>query len=72
MTTMTTTTMAMQARPAGLTERVVAQLGMRALRWARRRAAARSREAVAASTAHERAIQRREHEWSRLEPIRPR
>jgi len=66
------TTMTMRVRPAGLTERMAAAVGMHALRWARGRAAAREREAVAALVAHERAVERRELAWSRLTEVGPR
>ena len=64
--------MTTRVRPAGFAERIAAAFGMRALRWSRTQANARTREAIAGVSAHERAVQRREHEWSRLEAIRPR
>lgn len=70
MSTMTTTTMSMRVRPAGLTERLAADLGMRALRWARRRADLRTREAVIAAIEHERVVADRERAWARLDAIR--
>mgnify|MGYP003392157300 CR=1 FL=1 len=70
MTSMSMATPSMRVRPAGLTERLAAHLGLRALRWARRRADMRTREAMIAANACERAVRDREHTWSRLEPIR--
>jgi len=72
MTTVPIGTTTMRVRPAGLTERIAAGVGMRALRWAGARAAARERDAVAAIVAHERALERRERDWSRLGDARPR
>ena len=72
MTTMPITTMTMRVRPAGLTERIAAAIGMRALRWARRRAAEREREAVVAAERHARAVEHREHAWARLVDVSPR
>lgn len=69
-TSMTSTTTSMRVRPAGLTERLAADIGMRALRWARRRADARTREAVIAAIEHERARADRERAWASLESIR--
>lgn len=65
-----TSTVSMRVRPAGLTERLAAHLGLRALRWARHKADLRTREAMIAANACERGVRDREHTWSRLEPIR--
>jgi hypothetical protein len=67
MTTVPISTMSTRVRPAGLTERLAAAIGIRALRWARRRAAERERDAVVATERHARSIERREHAWARLE-----
>lgn len=69
-TSMSTTSASMRVRPAGLTERLAAHVGIRALRWARRRADARTRDAVIAAIEHERAVADRERAWAGLEAIR--